>query len=161
MGTRRFPLEAVLRLRERREEERQTALGVAVRRLEEERRVLAALESEREDVLRRMADEQSSGRLDLSSLARYPAYLELLAARVVEQGSLVGQAEAQVLVAQEVLAEATRAVKTVEKLRDDWRETVRAEDLKAAERVLDEVSLARFHRRGPSADAGKSSEVLR
>jgi flagellar protein FliJ len=160
MVTRRFPLEAVLKLRERREDERQTALAVAVRRVEEERAALAALEEERADVLRRMADEQSTGHLDLVSLARYPAYLESLAARIVEQESLIGQAEAQQLAAQEALAEAARAVKTVEKLRDDWLETVRAEDLRAAERVLDEVALARFHRRGP-ADTEKSGEVRR
>ena len=149
MATRRFPLEAVLKLRERREEERQTELARAARRVEAEMSALAALEAERDDVLRRMADEQRFGQLDLDSIARYPAYLESLTMRLAEQVAALERAKAQQLAAQEALAEATRAVKTVEKLREDWREELRVEDLRATERVLDEIALARFQRRDP------------
>jgi flagellar export protein FliJ len=136
----------VLKLRKQREEERQIALALAARRVEEERSALDQLAATREEVLRRMASEQSIGVLDLASLARYPAYLNVLAARASEQADALSRAEALRLDAQQSLAEATRAVKTVDKLKDSWLESVRIEELRAAGKVLDEIALARFHR---------------
>jgi flagellar export protein FliJ len=142
----RFPLEAVLKLRRQREEERQIAFALAAQRVESERDALGQLAARREEILRRMAAEQLAGVLDLASLARYPAYLNALAARIAEQSDAVQRAEALCLAAQQSLAEATRAVKTVEKLKESWLEGVRVEELRAAGKVLDEVALARFHR---------------
>lgn len=146
-----FPLESLLRYRRRQEEERQLELAGLQQRLEEERAALGHLEDRRARALEELRDGQTSPRLDLVEIGCSLAYLSSLATAIAAQEQLIARLGEQVEGARQRLLEASRSVKTVERLKEVWLEEQRLDLLKREEKAAEEAATSQFNRRASEA----------
>ncbi len=145
-GMRRFvfPLESLLRLREREEERARAEFAQARRQTEAAERVLLGLRG-----LRRRAEEQirqaaSEGRIEL--LGGLAARLEALVGEERKAEARLGQARQAELAAHARLVRMTREAEVVRKLRERQQREFWLMQRRAEERADDELSTMRYRR---------------
>jgi flagellar export protein FliJ len=158
MSAPRYPLQAALDLRERAKEDARRALGDALRAVSEEQRRLADRERERAELVAarderslRLYDVDEAGMLSMPLIEKRRDGLRYLDMRIEEAGAAVdaqreavARAEAHVEERRGELLEADKALRAVEKHREDWLLNWKRETARKDQRQSEEIVLARF-----------------
>jgi flagellar export protein FliJ len=148
-------LAAVVRLRQRTEAEREGALGRALARAKEARRVLARLEQALLVARRRLAAEAAEGTTG-AVLGWHGAALAALEARGAAAAEHLRAAEAAVVPAREALASAVGSRQIMERLVERQRATVLRAREAQEHRAADDLGLTRHLWARASRGAGGS-----
>lgn len=146
MKKRPFRLEQLLAQRQRHEDAKKLELAESERRHRENAERLARLRRDEERTMRLFAG-QRGGRLRAADLQHAETFLAQLAHQIGDQDSLVQQLAEDVTRSRDELAEALKARKALERLKEkDLQEQAQEEKL-AEGRAIDELVMARFARR--------------
>ena len=141
-----FKLEGVLRQREHLERRRRRELAVANAQLQSLQAELRALNDDLQQIGQEMRQSHLTGRLDLSLLTahrRYVLGMQRKAANLVQRLAL---AQRQVDAARQVLAEAAKQRRIIEKLRERQYERWQAEMALREAVEMDEITTQLSHR---------------
>lgn len=155
-----YPLEAVEKERRRRRDAAQEALGeclaelaAAEERLKEAKRQRAALGERHARARRDLYRPQAGDALDVAGVQERRRGLDALARRLATQEAEVARREDDVAEAAEGVSAARRELATaaqnlsaLEKHREKWRTELELEHRRKEEKLLDEISAAKFAR---------------
>ena len=136
-----FRLAAVLRQRERVEEEKKLLLAAAQRKLYEAEMERKGLQDRREALARELVEEHT--KLDGETLRMTYAHLDFLAREITAADWRVNAAAVSVEQAREILVRASQQRKILERLRDKQHETFKLEQMRLEHRDLDEANSRR------------------
>ena len=143
----RFNLEQVLRLKHWREEEAKKALGVETVALEKLQARLQALGEEMRALAgKAAADEALASGFDFRGRLRLSQYALSLEEKIAEQRVAIAQQQERVRAQADLLAQAMRARKVLEKLRERRREEHRLLRNRHDYAALDEASAGMLRR---------------
>ena len=143
----KFPLEAVLRQRRRREEERQLELAALERELVAQKEARARLVETLERSLNQLREEQARPRLDMTAITTLLTYNASLKNSVDALEEAIARTEEKCQEARERLLQASKEVKAIEKLEEWWADTQRREWLRQEDLALAEAATSQFIRR--------------
>jgi flagellar protein FliJ len=142
----KFRLQSVLAYREQILDLRRQEMGDLERALARERQALEELQARRCHLEAKIRVAQE-GRLDCEHVRRLLAYLERLRQHEQEQEARVAEAEAQREAKRTEVVRALQDKQVIEKLRERHIALQRKEELQREGKMLDEISVTRFHDR--------------
>lgn len=143
----RFSLESVLQVKYRLEELALARLSESQGRLIDAQSVLARILQEKQAHIQRVRSVQS-GRVNVAQLVSAQHYLDALNERIKQQEFLIVQIEEELEQRREVVIEAQRERKTLEKIKEkQWRRFLRELD-REEQNFADEVAGNRYGRAG-------------
>jgi flagellar FliJ protein len=152
-----FRLEGVLKQRRFEERQRQRELALRQAHLSELQLRLKQLNDEVQDANRDMRDNRLTGKIDLAFLAAHRRFLAAMQRGAVEIVQRMALAQKQVDEAMAQLAEAAKARKAIEKLREKQFERWKADQDRRETNELDEVSMQLAYRNLADELEGSSS----
>lgn len=133
-----YGMQNLLNLKEKLEEQKKAAFGVAKSKLDEEERKLEVLEGKKiyyQDALVACF----SSKLDLAAIKKNETAIKVIQANIEHQNIVIKQAERQVELARIQLTEAMKERKTHEKLREKAFEEFKSELLHEESKEVDEL----------------------
>lgn len=134
----RFKLQKLLDLRISTEEEKKNQLGLAIKRLEQERDKLEHLKAELEDMKRDFAEKSSHG-TGVNDLKLLLGYIDYYKRSIKEQKLKVKMAEDHLSNCREELIKATQEKKIMEKLKEMDYEKYLYQEGKKEEKLVDDL----------------------
>src|SRR5713226_8229541 len=143
---RHFRLERVLRLREQREKELQGQLACAYQQQVEQQTLLGRMEDNRARQIELITHELSSDHVEVTYVQFGGAYLERLQSLIDRQSNVVKQAVRITDRRRLEVHQAMKARKSIDKLREHWREDLVEEDRQREIKTIDEISTVRYNR---------------
>jgi flagellar protein FliJ len=139
----KFKLQAVLREREIREDERKRDMAKALDKLRIEQELLLKFKDLRESNLNAISNEKIKDFPDIRQLRLYEVYVIFLNNRIANQKNAVKSAEAKLMEARLKLFEATKRRKIMSILKENKRVEYYMEIDKAEQKEIDEFSVMR------------------
>jgi flagellar FliJ protein len=147
MSTFRFRLETLHRLRMAERDERRADLAKALRAEEMLREQDARLASEQEELRAAVRTRSSPGEADVDGLVRTHRYHLILKSQREQLAGQIQQVAAEVQRRRQILVEADRQVRVLEKLRERQALKHRQEEERRDAKVFDETALLGYVRR--------------
>ncbi len=144
---REFTLQPALAHKKKIEEVRQMELAEAELAYEHGRRVLNLLSDLERLGCEELERHQGQGQLDIGSINIYLQELQALQKKIDEQTHLLGSLNATVQQRREILVEATKEKKALEKLREKHDKEVTQALGRAENKLMEEIATSQFHRR--------------
>ena len=139
-----FRLAPVLRQRERIEEQKKQLLATALRALADAEAQREALRARREALARELIEEHRN--LDAEGLRLAYAHLDFLAREITAADYLVMSRTREMNLAREILLQATKDRKILDKLRDRQKAAYDLEQSRIEQRELDDANSRRYER---------------
>jgi len=133
-----YEMQNLLNLKEKLEEQKKAAFGVAKSKLDEEEQKLEELFYKKAGYQQRLV-ECFSSKLDLADIKKNEEALKIVQMKIEHQSIIVKQAERQVELARIQLTEAMKERKTHEKLREKAFEAFKSELLHEEGKEVDEL----------------------
>ena len=143
---RQFRLERVLRLREQREKELQGHLARAYQQQLQQETLLGRMHDNRTKQIELITRELSSDHVEVTYVQFGGAYLERLQSLIDRQSNVVKQAVRITDRRRVEVHQAMKARKSIDKLREHWREDLIEEDRQREIKTIDEISTVRYNR---------------
>ena len=143
---RQFRLERVLRLREQREKELQGHLARAYQQQLQQETLLGRMHDNRTKQIELITRELSSDHVEVTYVQFGGAYLERLQSLIDRQSNVVKQAVRITDRRRVEVHQAMKARKSIDKLREHWREDLVEEDRQREIKTIDEISTVRYNR---------------
>src|SRR5581483_7627887 len=143
---RRFRLERVLRLREQREKELQGQLARVYQQQVQQQQLLGRMHDNRAKQVELITRELTSDHVEMTYVQFGGAYLERLQSLIDRQSNVVRQAIRATDRKRVEVHQAMKARKSIDKLREHWRDDLMEEDRQREIKVIDEISTVRFNR---------------
>ena len=137
----KFPLDPLLRQRERVEQERQRELAVVNADLVAAQAALAEAEQKVATALADLRENRLIGRIDLAFLTAHRRFMLGMQRQGAERAQRVAAATVKVDVARRNLAEAAKGRRAIETLRDQQHERWRADQAGRETAATDEVAM--------------------
>ncbi len=134
----KFQLQSLLNIKEKQEEQRETELGKAVSKLEEEKRQLVHFDIRRQEIID-MQREKALNVVNPMEISNLNHFLVKLQADKEKQENVVQQQEQEVELCRKALIEVTMEKKAYEKLREKALEKFKKEQLMKEQKMLDEI----------------------
>ena len=132
-----FKLQSVLNLRKQKEDNIKNELGIAIQRLEQEKRSLSELENTLDATVREF--NEKTRKTTVHELIEYNEYLSLLNSRIKSQKDNVNNAAQYVDKVREELVKAVKDRKILEKLKERHYEEFLLEQKKLEQKTNDEI----------------------
>lgn len=132
-----FKLQSVLNLRKQKEDNIKNELGIAIQRLEQEKRRLSELENTLDATVREF--NEKTRKTTVHELIEYNEYLSLLNSRIKSQKDNVNNAAQYVDKVREELVKAVKDRKMLEKLKERHYEEFLLEQKKLEQKTNDEI----------------------
>lgn len=132
-----FKLQSVLNLRRQKEDNIKNELGIAIQRLEKEKRSLSELENTLDATVREF--NEKTRKTTVHELIEYNEYLSLLNSRIKSQKDNVNNAAQYVDKVREELVKAVKDRKILEKLKERHYEEFLLEQKKLEQKTNDEI----------------------
>lgn len=132
-----FKLQSVLNLRKQKEDNIKNELGIAIQRLEQEKRRLSELENTLDATVREF--NEKTRKTTVHELIEYNEYLSLLNSRIKSQKDNVNNAAQYVDKVREELVKAVKDRKILEKLKERHYEEFLLERKKLEQKTNDEI----------------------
>ncbi|HOA55435.1 MAG: flagellar export protein FliJ [Acetivibrionales bacterium] len=132
-----FKLQSVLNLRKQKEDNIKNELGIAIQRLEQEKRRLSELENTLDATVREF--NEKTRKTTVHELIEYNEYLSLLNSRIKSQKDNVNNAAQYVDKVREELVKAVKDRKILEKLKERHYEEFLLEQKKLEQKTNDEI----------------------
>jgi flagellar FliJ protein len=142
----RFRLETLLRLRIAERQERRAELAKALRAEELLRAEQARLAAEQAAIAERARGLKSPGSANVDALLSTHRYEVVLAAKARQLAQQMTQVAAEIERRRQVLVEADRQVRVLEKLRERHQAAARAAESRREVQQLDEMAIQSFNR---------------
>lgn len=133
-----YGMQNLLNLKEKLEEQKKAAFGVAKSKLDEEERKLEVLLAKKEHYQNALV-ACFSLKLDLAAIKKNETAIKVIQTNIEHQNILIKQAERQVELARIQLTEAMKERKTHEKLREKAFEEFKSELLHEESKEVDEL----------------------
>jgi chromosome segregation ATPase len=154
-----YPLQALLRLRQRIRDHRQQALAEAIQRLQQaetaEQQAQQRLDTQRDRLQteqQRLADSGQRQAAELQVQERYLQRLERELEHLLDHWDAARQRLQEMqrvyLGAQQALAQAQAELEAIERNRESWDQARRSDETRRAEQELEDVMAARMARKG-------------
>jgi flagellar FliJ protein len=143
----RFRLQTLLRLRIAERDQRRTELAKALRAEAMLRQRQVSLQEEQSGLAGRERQLKSPGVADVDALLQAHRYEIVLAAQMRQLNDQIAQVVAESERRRQVLVEADRQVRVLEKLRDRQATTHRQEEQRLETKQFDELALVGYTRR--------------
>jgi len=138
-----YKLQSVLNLRKQVENAAKNDLAVQLKKLSNAQKQLHMVLTEQEEGFNRLSDEYKEG-IQVTRLRQYNYYFNNVAERVKQQKESVKKASKDVDISREKLIKASKEKKILETLREKKYDEFLREQLKAEEKVTDEVVSYRY-----------------
>ncbi len=132
-----FKLQSVLNLRKQKEDNIKNELGIAIQRLEQEKRRLSELENTLDATVREF--NEKTRKTTVHELIEYNEYLSLLNSRIKSQKDNVNNAAQYVDKVREELVKAVKDRKILEKLKERHYEEFLLKQKKLEQKTNDEI----------------------
>lgn len=132
-----FKLQSVLNLRKQKEDNIKNELGIAIQRLEQEKRRLSELENTLDATVREF--NEKTRKTTVHELIEYNEYLSLLNSRIKSQKDNINNAAQYVDKVREELVKAVKDRKILEKLKERHYEEFLLEQKKLEQKTNDEI----------------------
>lgn len=133
-----FRYQTMLNLKMQLEENLKNQMAKAIQILEEEKAVLAGMNEEKLRLIREIQLKSRSG-IKVEKLRQYSGYLEAVKERIYAQQEMVREASNVVEKYREDVVRAMQERKVLEKLKEKQLELYHIEELKAEQKVVDEI----------------------
>jgi flagellar FliJ protein len=150
----KFPLQRILDLRAKREQEIATQLAQAQQDADAAREAHAALEAVRSAEIDKLVAAHAAERT-VGQLQNLSYVLERLDSAVAEASGKVSAAEAVVQKVQDALTAAVQERRVLDRLRERQHDAWKMEEAQLDRRLMDSIALSQFHR---SADTKSSKQ---
>lgn len=134
----KFNLQTVLKLKEQLEQNAKNNLGKATKVLEQEEKALEELFVYKEELIKSFKEKSKQG-TNVQELINHNNYLLKLNKRIKNQNQNVDIARRNVDKQRQVLVEASREKKVLEKLREKKFEEYMKEEYKKEQKITDEI----------------------
>lgn len=144
-----FRLQSVLNVKSQQEDNLKNELGKAIRKLEDEKRKLAKLESELENLSIKF--NEKAKKTTVKKLIEYKKYLSLLTPKIKSQKENVNCAALNVDKVREELLQAVKERQILDKLKEKKKEEFLLEEKKLEQKINDEI-VSFNHKDGSSGD---------
>jgi flagellar protein FliJ len=141
----KFKLQAVLREREIREDERKRELSEAMKEWLKQKNIMARLENYVKESETLSYKEKEKKVQDIKLIRSYEMFIMILRRRIIEQISEVAKSEKIVNERRGKLAEAMKRKKIISLFKDKQQKTYYEEMDKVERKELDEISVIRVH----------------
>lgn len=135
----KFRLEVVLRQRQRAEDECKRALGEKLAALVDLQNALKRLDEQARTASEDLRNNHLTGAIDLTYLAAHRRYMNAMQQRGIEVAQRIVGANAEVEAARAKLAEAAKARKVIEKLRERQLERWQSDQARKETAATDEI----------------------
>ena len=145
-GRFRFSLEVVRRVRRQAQDAQRRAVADAVRTVTAVENRIEQLTRELADTMDRTRDVHRPGRLDIASLRGHQFYRGHLHRRILESGAELSGRQTELQRERAKLAEATKQLKVIEKLREKHWQRHLTEVRRAEQAAFDEAALQVYRR---------------
>ena len=152
----RFRLEVVRRIRKQAQDAHRREVADAIRSVSAAEDQIAELDGRLRTTVNHTRDTQQARRLDMVSLQRHHLYRGWLHRRRVEAREELGRRQAELDRRREKLAEATKQLKVIEKLREKQQNRYDLLIERQEQAAYDEAALQTYGRR----DGGRIREAL-
>ncbi len=146
-GKFRFRLDVVERIRRQARDQRRRVVAGAVRAVQQVERRIARLGSELSDTVDRSRGTQSEERLNMVSVRGHHVYRGYLHRRILESHLELGKLQAELQAERDKLAEASKRLKVIEKLRERHWNRYLTQLRREEQAIMDEVAVQGFSRR--------------
>lgn len=142
-----FPLQFLLKYRERKEDQIRKELAQLKRRLEKEGENLAYLKLDLTTNMKELREKHQSEEIETALILPYCSYLDNLSNQIKEQSKTVSDISQEMEKKRKKVTEASKEKKIMEKLKENkWAEFVHERE-RLEQNSIDEIALTNFRSR--------------